>query len=201
MIRSSILLAATFLIAQSSIAQRLDVFGGFNLSGMKHTIDGDRQDGTGRFKYHLGLSVFVPFNAKDYKDGDEASGFYPSIQYVRRGVSKSTIINNSAADIDLSYAQFNLPYSFLAGWYAIGIGPYAAYCLSGKKDFRVGTTGKEKIDFKNEFKRLDYGASINMQLGLFNIRYDLGLANLTRVAGQSVKSRNFSVSLVIPIVE
>ncbi|MBO9657995.1 MAG: outer membrane beta-barrel protein [Chitinophagaceae bacterium] len=192
-----VLLAAFHL----SNAQRLDVLGGFNISGFKHTLNGQRQDATGNFNFHFGLGVFVPFDAKKYKDDDDAYGVLPTLTLMKRGVSKSTILGPSSADLKMTTVQLNLPLSYTGGAYGIGIGPYASYALSGKKKYRVGSGNKEKIDFSNELKRIDYGMSVNIQLSIFKIQYDLGLANMGKSSNGTVKSRNFCLSLNIPLVE
>lgn len=193
-----LVMLATFNLSN---AQRLDVLGGFNISGFKHTLNGQRQDATGNFNFHFGLGVFVPFDAKKYKDDDGASGVLPTLTLMKRGVSKSTILGPSAADLKLTTVQLNLPVSYIGGAYGIGIGPYASYVLSGKKKYRVGSGNKEKIDFSNELKRIDYGVSVNFHLSLFKIQYDLGLANMGKGSNGTVKSRNFCLSLNIPLVE
>jgi|GEM_PF-1697575 len=184
-----------------SSAQRFDVLGGFNISGFKHVLNGERQDATGNFNFHFGMGAFVPFNAKKYKDDLDSYGVFPSLLFMKRGVSKSTILGPSPANLKLTCVQLDLPVTYLAGAYGIGIGPYGSYAMSGKKKYRVGNGDKEKIDFSNELKRIDYGITVNLQLNIFKIKYDLGLANMGKGSNGSVKSRNFSLSLNIPIVE
>ena len=186
---------------QFSNAQRLDVLGGFNSYGVRHMLNGQRQDASGNFNFHFGMGVFVPFNAKKYKDDLDSYGVFPTLTLMKRGVSKSTILGPSIADVKLTTLQLNLPVTYLGGQYGIGLGPYAAYALSGKKKYRVGNGSKEKIDFSNELKKIDYGISINMQLNIFKIQYDLGLANMGKGSNGTVKSRNFSLSLNIPLVD
>lgn len=194
-------LFALLAVCKFSDAQRLDVFGGFNMSGFKHVLNNQGQDATGRVNFHFGLGVFAPFHPKKYKEDSDAYGVFPALQLVKRGASKSTILGPSAADLKMSCIQFNLPLSYVAGAYGIGIGPYGSYAVSGKKKYRVGNGNKEKIDFSNELKRLDYGVSIDLKLSIFKIQYDLGLANLGKGSNGTVKSRNFSLSLNIPLVE
>lgn len=192
----------TLLISfKFSNAQRLDVLGGFNISGFKHVLNDQRQDATGTFNFHFGLGVFVPFDAKKYKDDDGGSGVFPTLQLMKRGVSKSTILGPSDADFKLTCLQLNLPVTYLGGAYGIGLGPYASYALSGKKKYRTGSGNKVPVDFSNELKRVDYGMSVYLQLSVFKIQYELGLANLGKGSNGTVKSRNFSLSLNIPIVD
>jgi hypothetical protein len=197
-----VLLLITSLIAfKVSTAQRLDITGGLNISGFKHTLNGQKQDATGNFNFHFGMGVFVPFDAKKYKEDEDGYGVFPTLLLMKRGVSKSTILGPSVADLKMTCAQLNLPVTYLAGAYGIGIGPYASYALSGKKKYRVGSGNKEKIDFSNELKRFDYGLVVDLQLSIFKLQYDLGLANLGKGSNGTVKSRNFSLSVNIPIVE
>lgn len=192
----------TLLIAFNfSHAQRLDIIGGFNMSGYKHVLNGQKQDGTGNFNLHLGMGVFIPFDAKKYKEDDESYGFFPALLLMKRGVSKSTILGPSVADLKLTCVQLDLPLTYLGGSYGIGVGPYGSYALSGKKKYRVGNGIKETIDFSNELNRIDYGVTVNMYISIFKIKYDLGLANLGKGSNGTVKSRNFNLSLSIPIVD
>ena len=191
------------VFSMSAAAQRFDIFGGINMTGVPHKIGGEKQDGSGNIGYHVGMSLFVPFNMKAYKDDVSSSGngLLPTLQFVKKGTSKSSIINNSAADIKLSYLQFNLPLAFSSGSYGIGVGPFVSYALSGTKKFRVGNGAKEKIDFGNDLSRIDYGVGIHMQIGLFKFQYDLGLANLVKSANGTAKTRSLSLSFSIPITE
>ncbi|MET0462978.1 MAG: outer membrane beta-barrel protein [Chitinophagaceae bacterium] len=199
-LRKLCILLALLAAFQYSKAQRLDILGGVNSSGFKHTLNGQRQDASGNFNIHFGMGVFVPFNPKEYKDDGDTYGVLPTLTLMKRGASKSTILGPSVADFKLTTIQLNLPVTYLAGAYGIGVGPYAAYVLSGKKKYRVGNGNKEKIDFSNELKKIDCGVSINFQLNIFKIQYDLGLTNMGRGNNGTVKSRNFSLSLNIPIV-
>ena len=195
------LLFLSFLAAGSAQAQRLDIFGGLNSSNFKHKIAGTGQDGTGTIGYHFGMAVFIPFDAKASSKDQDGSGIRPSLQYVRKGTSKSTILGPSVADVKLNYLQLDIPLSYTSGFGGVGIGPYAAYAMSGRKKYRVGNGNKEKIDFGNELKNLDFGVGINFKIAMFKIQYDLGLANLAKAANGTVKTRNLSVSFEIPLVE
>lgn len=197
-----ILFSSLIAISLSTVqAQRLDIFGGINPSGINHKIAGSRQQSGGTIGSHFGLSVFVPFNTKLYNDDNEGYGIFPALEYIKKGASKSYAINASAADIKLGYLQLNLPVYFTADMIGIGIGPYAAYALSGSKKFRAGGNGKEKIDFGSELKTTDYGICINMNLLIFKLQYDWGLANIATGAGNVAKTRSFGVSLDIPLVQ
>lgn len=196
----SILLFTLLGSGKFSNAQRLDVFGGLNMSGFNHKISGTKQDNSGTVNFNVGMGVFVPFKPKDYKSSEDGSGFFPSLQFVNKGTSKSTIVSTTEADIKLGFLQLNLPLTYMGGNYGIGFGPYAAYAISGTKKFRTGSnTDKQNIDFANDIKRFDYGVSINMILGVFKIQYDLGLANIDAGVKGTVKTRNFSLGLEIPL--
>ncbi|RQO32597.1 hypothetical protein DBR32_03100 [Taibaiella sp. KBW10] len=194
------LLLCCFL-ASTATGQRLDIFGGINPSGIRHQVAGTRQNASGTIGYHFGMAVLVPFNAKAYNSDDGGYGIFPALQFIKKGTSKSSLINASAADIKLGYLQLNLPLSYTAGSYGIGIGPYMAYALSGTKKYRVGSGAKEKIDFGNDLKRVDYGIGINLNISLFRIQYEFGLANLATGANSSAKTRALSLSLDIPLVQ
>lgn len=171
------------------------------MSGFNHKIAGTKQDNSGTVNFHAGMGVFVPFKTKDYKSSGDGSGFFPSLQFVNKGTSKSTIVSTTQADVKLDYLQLNLPLTYMGGNYGIGFGPYAAYAISGTKKYRTGSnTAKQSIDFANDIKRLDYGVSIDMILGVFKIQYDLGLANIGAGVNGTVKTRNFSLGLEIPLV-
>lgn len=196
-----LLLFLSFAMTHYSYAQRLDILGGLNSTGFNHKIAGEKQDGSGTLSYHFGMAVFIPFNAKAYGKDQDGYGVLPALQYVKKGTSKSTILGPSYADAKLNYLQLNVPLSYTSGFGGIGIGPYVAYALSGKKKYRVGNGANEKIDFGKELKSLDYGVGVALQLSMFKIQYDLGLANIATGANGTVKTRNISVGIQIPIVE
>ena len=198
--RSHLLLLFAIFCASNSFAQRLDVFAGLNSSGFKQELPGTQTDGTGNFGYHYGMSVYVPFKAN--RD-DLASGYgvYPSLMYIKKGTSNANILGAARADVKINYLQLNLPLTYYTTHAGIGIGAYSALALSGQKKYRVGTGAKEKIDLGNELKKSDYGVSLDFTVSFFKFRYDLGLANIATGANGTVKTRNFSLSFVIPLVE
>ncbi len=191
------------LFSLNATAQRLDILGGINMTGIKYKTAQPKTDESGNFGYHVGLAVFVPFNATKFKKDDDGEGYglIPTLQYVRKGSSKNSVINNSSADIKLGFLQLNLPLAYTANNIDIGVGPYAAYAMSGTKKFRVGNGEKEKIDFDNELGRMDYGVGIQLTFHMFKFQYDLGLANLAKGNGDKANTRSFSLSLNIPLVQ
>lgn len=195
------LLFSLVLVAGFCNAQRLDIFGGINSTGFNHKINGVRQDNSGNINVLFGMGVFVPFNPKSYKSSEDGNGLFPTLAFVKKGTSKSTVVGTTEADVKVNYLQLTLPLAYVGGNYGIGFGPYAAYAMSGSKKYRVGSnTGKQDLDFSKELNRLDYGLSINMTLSLFKLQYDLGLANIG-TGVNTVKTRSFSMSLNIPIVQ
>lgn len=191
------------LTSISVTAQRLDILGGVNLTGIKYKTAHTKTDESGNVGFHFGLAVFVPFNATKFKKDDDGEGYglIPTLQYVRKGSSNNSVINNAAADIKLGFLQLNLPLAYTANNIDIGVGPYIAYAMSGKKQYRVGNGVKEKIDFDNELGRMDYGVGIQFTLYMFKFQYDLGLANLAKGNGDKANTRSFSFGLNIPLVQ
>jgi hypothetical protein len=181
-------------------AQRIDIFGGLNSSSFNHKIAGSSQKNSGNFNFHMGLGVFVPFHPKEYKQSNEAGGIFPRLQYVSKGTSRATIISSTSADIKVRYLQLNVPVSYVSGSYGIGIGPYAAYAVSGWKKDRVGSAGKQNIHFGSDLNRLDYGVSIDFEFSLFKLQYDLGIANIG-TGINTVKTRNFGIGIRIPLAD
>lgn len=191
------------LLGMTAQAQRLDLLGGINMTGITHQTSQEKTDESGTIGYHIGMAVFVPFNLQEYKKDDDKEGYglLPTLQYVKKGSSKNSMINNAAADIKLSYLQLNLPLAYTSNNIDLGIGPYVAYAMSGTKKYRVGNGAKEKIDFGNDLERMDYGVGIQLNLYVFKFQYDLGLANLAKGNDHTAKTRSFSLSLNIPLVE
>lgn len=189
------------LFSLNAGAQRLDLLGGINMTGIKYKTSQPKTDESGTFGYHVGLAMFVPFSAEKYKEGSEGYGLIPTLQYVKKGSSKNSVINNSSADIKLGFLQLNLPLAYTADNIDLGVGPYIAYAMSGNKQYRVGNGDKEKIDFGNELGRMDYGVGIQFTVYMFKFQYDLGLANLAKGSGDKANTRSFSLSLNIPLVQ
>ncbi|SHK54681.1 outer membrane beta-barrel protein [Epilithonimonas mollis] len=184
-------------------AQRLDILGGINMTGITHETSQQKTDQSGNVGYHVGMAVFVAFNPEKYKKDDDREGYglLPTLQFVKKGSSKNSVINNSAADIKLGFLQLNLPLIYTASNMDIGLGPYVAYALSGSKKYRVGNGEKEKIDFGNELGRMDYGLGIQFTLFMFKFQYDYGLANLAKGNDNKANTRSFSLSVNIPLVQ
>lgn len=180
-------------------AQRLDLFGGLNSSGFNHKIAGTSQKNSGNINFHVGMGLFVPFQPKEYKKSEEGGGIFPRLQYVSKGTSKATIISSTSADVKVRYLQLNVPLSYVASLYGVGIGPYAAYAVSGWKKDRVGSAGKQNINFGSDLNRLDYGLSIDFEFSLFKLEYDFGIANIG-TGINTVKTRNFEIGIRIPLV-
>lgn len=197
-------LLSAILITQASAQQRLDISGGISITNIHHELAGETQKTSGKFGVNAGLSLFFPFDVKNYKEnvagemGGSSLGLYPSLRYISKG-SAASIINASKADIKIRYIQLELPLILISNIVDMGAGPYASYALSGKKKYRVGNGSTEKIDFGNELKRVDYGASFYMSLWFFKFQYDLGLANIATSAGNLAKTRSFSATLNIPL--
>jgi hypothetical protein len=202
-VKRTVLILFTHLLVLSSFAQQLDFFGGLSSTALPNRAPGQAKDGSGTIGYQFGLALFAPFHPKAFqKDASgEGYGLYPALQYIRKGAAKSTMISGAAADVKINYLQLNLPLAFTSAGYGFGIGPYAALAMGGTKKFRVGGAGKEKINFSTDVKKLDYGLGIQIQLPMFRFQYDLGLANISKLSGYSTKTRSFSLSINIPLVE
>ena len=183
-----------------SNAQQLDIFGGISMTGLNHKIAGTTQDNSGYINIHYGMGVMVPFKPKAFRADDGGSGLFPSLQFVKKGASKSSVVGPTLADVKLGYLQLNVPIYYLSGNYGIGFGPYAAYAVSGTKKNRTGNTDTQKIVFGTDINSFDYGLSLECKLSIFKMQYDLGLANIGAGTNGTVKTRSFSLGLAIPLV-
>lgn len=183
-------------------AQSLDLFGGLNLSGMKHKFNGATQESKMSTSYQLGLGLVVPF-AKD-NDPTEMQGIYPSLQFIRKGLKKTTLIDPINSDLKLNYLQLTIPLYGRYGLYGIGLGPYAAIATGGKTAYTSIAGGDRKINFGNgtgdDLKGLDYGLSLTMSINIFYFQYDWGITNLGTGKYGTAKNRNFNFGLLIPLV-
>lgn len=191
---------------QKAAAQSLDVYGGIGFSGMRHIDHGERQESRMSTGYQLGVGLLLPLNKSYYKDKDgmEMTGVYPSLQFIKKGLRRNTLIDPIPSDFRLNYLQLTIPYYTRVGYFGIGVGPYAAVAMSGKTKYSSISGGDRSIKFGNgmadDLKRLDYGLSLSMGISLFYIQYDFGLANLGTGKYGSAKNRNFNVGLLIPLI-
>jgi len=183
-------------------AQHLDLLGGINFTGITNKASDEKTDESGNIGYHAGFAVLIPFSSAKFKaDDKQGYALLPTIQYVKKGSSKNSVMNNLSADIKLNYLQFNLPLTYTVDHLDIGMGPYFSYAVSGSRKYRVGNGGREKIDFDNDLRRSDYGLGIQFTLYMFKFQYDFGLANIARTSAHKASTRSFSIGLNIPIVE
>lgn len=174
---------------------------------MRHQLNGESQDSKTSASYQLGAGVIYPLNKSYYKDkdGSEITGLYPSLQYIRKGIKKTTLIDPINSDIKLNELQLTVPFYTQAGSFGLGFGPYATLSLSGKAKYTAVTGGERKINFgsgsTNDLKALDYGLSLHFNISVFYFQYDYGFANLGSGKFGSAKNRNFNFGLFIPLVD
>lgn len=200
----TIIFLALLMMVNHVSAQTIDIFGGLNSSSMKHKMNGESQDSKWSSSFQVGVGVVVPLNKSYYKDKDdsEMAGIYPSLQYIRKGAKRTTLIEPTRSDIKLNYWQLTIPFYMRATMFGIGLGPYAALASSGKTKFS-SVPGERKINFgsgaTDDLKGLDYGLSFTMSISFFYLQYDYGMANLGTGKYGSAKNRNFNVGILIPL--
>lgn len=141
--------------------------------------------------FHAGVDAAIPIAEEFY--------IQPGVLFSQKG-SK---YKNTDASTSLNYIE--IPVSFMykgqlgEGRFLLGVGPYAAFGISGK--YKVGGVSAD-IDFGDntgDTKRLDFGGNINagyeFSPNLFaQLNFQLGMADISN-GNTSVKNTGFGVSL------
>ncbi|MDR0833950.1 MAG: PorT family protein [Candidatus Symbiothrix sp.] len=195
-----LLIALVALTAVTANAQgvKFGVTAGLNLSNWT----GDIEDA----KYKAGFQVGV---VADWAL-TESFSIAPELNFSQKGY-KAKFEGIGAYDISATVNYLTLPINALYKFnvsddskFLVFAGPYLGYGLSGSVKATVPGEGSESEDIKfgskeGELKAFDFGlnAGIGFQYTKFFIKaqYNLGLANLSNVDGNSIKNSNIGVTL------
>ncbi len=178
---ASLLVALTAVSLQVRAQDKPVTFGvkaGVNLS----TLSGDMKDSKHTFRYQVGATVDIALTEN---------------LYILTGLdlqAKGTKINKVTYNPLYLQLPATIAYKFDLGSntrLVLNVGPYVAYGIGGKTK---GGEGSLKLFGDNIFKNLDYGAvgGVGIELGMFavGLGYDLGLGNISDIAGTKVSNRN-----------
>lgn len=216
------ILFITFLVSSISIsAQTRKLNGEFFAGGTYSTMDlgaGMNNFKKGKIGFQLGLNV----NYKVTSMIQVQSGFYlikkGSIRHVKINEQHEAgyiQYEDTKTTIDANYIQVPLNVGVeipLKRYISLTMhgGFYGAYGFKGKTKYEsilsnpagdlVTQNIPEHDTFSNEgLKRFDYGLNANIGLVLdiyyIQLQYDLGLANVSAVAGKTMNPRNIALSL------
>lgn len=216
------ILFITFLVSSISIsAQTRRITGDFFAGGTFSSMD--LGEGMNNFKKaKIGFQLGLNINYKLVSMFEIQSGFYlikkGSIRHVKYSQTNAAgylEYEDTKTTIDANYIQVPLNIGLqipLTQYISVTMhgGFYGAYGFKGKTKYSsvvsnsIGDLVTQNIPehdtFSNEgLKRFDYGLNANIGLVLdiyyIQLQYDLGLANVSAVAGKTMKTRNMALSL------
>lgn len=144
--------------------------------------------------FHAGVDAAIPIAPEFYVQ--------PGVLFTQKG-SKMEVLNN---DIKTTLNYVEVPVSFMykgdlgEGRVIVGVGPYAAFGISGKS--KSSTGGSSDIEFgKNKnLKPLDFGGNVTAgyefsQNLLVQLNFQLGMADISTNSTTELKNTGFGLSL------
>ena len=166
-----ILLIVITLLSSFSVNSQVEYgfFAGPQLTGVRYTIDGKKQESSLKIGVNAGFQMKVPF--------ENRLSFAPSIMYNLRGYdvkfdAPSFPPDSSAIDNNTSFHTIELAFllqhdfNLAPGHYFIRFGPSLDFALFGNEKFNTNTNGF--VDRKMTFSFSEYGrylASAILQFG------------------------------------
>jgi hypothetical protein len=196
----AVLAAGSVFTASAQSKTTFGISGGVNFAKIAVSLEGTSLSAS--------TGSLTTFSAGVFADAPVSTNFsiQPGLYYTGKG--GSTTVDNETQKAKLYYLQlpvnvvYNVPVT--AGKVFFGVGPYAAYGLSGTQEATGIASRDVKFgsDVDSDIKRTDFGATglvgFNFKNGLlFKANYDLGLSNTTPNNEMGIKSKNrvFGVSV------
>ncbi len=163
---------------------------GVNLANQKSELLGEKIETDGI----IGLNAALVYNAQI----SDMFSIQPELHYIQKGFSikdldSKFVINYAELAVALKVKLVNIGEK---GGVYVAATPYAGYALNAK-----GYIGdeSEKYEFDDDDNRIDYGVGLGAGVqfgGLFlDARYNLGLANLSKIEGTSNKNVGILVAV------
>lgn len=199
-----------FTMATASYAQTFGVKAGLNLSNMEIKGDdfSDFDDSKMIPGFHLGGIVEFPIS--------DIFSFETGLLLSTKGFKLNEKENNSEYKIKMNSFYLDIPLTAKASFdvgdakvYGV-LGPYLGIGLSGKIKSEYSYEGETETDEEeikwgsdedeDDLKRLDFGltmgAGVEINSIIFELSYDLGLANIATITdyGLTINNRVFKIS-------
>jgi len=174
------------------------------------TFGGDAEDADALTSFHLGGVAEISFSEK--------FSVQPELLYSMQGASAEDSYSefgysgSSEYEVNLSYISVPVMAKYyVAKGFSVEAGPQIGFLVSAKADSDYTesfegevtyTESEDGVDVKDDFNSIDFGlnfgAGYKLDNGLnFAVRYNLGLANIAKDAGDdySVQNNVFQVSV------
>jgi hypothetical protein len=194
-----ILLSANKLHAQEK--NRFGLKGGFTM--YKSIVDFDNYEVNSDSRAGFAAGVFAEFRFNEYVS------VQPELLYIQKNSEETDDLFNGSEMIETTFTyidvpvllKINVPLERSVSPF-IAVGPYIGYLLDAKE-----SQGGETADVKEFLKDINYGlaagAGFKLRMFSFEIRYDLGLADISDEVSQSddlevsYKVKGFAVTVGI----
>lgn len=165
------LLALVLVFLMPSMAQAQSKFGirgGLNVSNVSFDNLPNKAE---RFGYHLGVFAQVPLIS-------DFISVQPELSFSTKGTAFKPL--DERQTLNMNYVDFFLPVAFNLGSIDIQVGPFASY-LTTTPDYTVFNDNTLVVDaFKKYDVGLTAGLSFNFSPMFIGIRYNQGLADITK---------------------
>jgi hypothetical protein len=199
----AVLAAVTMLVVAASPTYAQGITGGVkvgvNFADLSLDAPGDADLGElgelddllgNRTGFVAGGFVDVPFTPQ--------VSFAPEVLFTQKG-ARTEILDNSVA---FELTQLQIPLLFKANFVSgpvrpfVAVGPAFGFNTSTKLTTEIGGD-KEEVDFDDETEGIEYslvvGGGVKFGQASVELRYDLGLSNLSSSETGDIKSRTFSI--------
>lgn len=191
-IKQWVVLAILVLTSTAAFSQA-GIRVGVNLANQKYGTDGISIEPSSI----IGLNAAVVYNI----EVSELFSVQPELHFIQKG-SQLDLGVFGDSKTTLNYlelavaAKFNVFKFGESNKVYAAVTPSAGYLISGKSKFGDETSN---IEFTDDNNRMDFGIGIGagVQFGGFfvDIRYNIGLANITNVDDESLKNNGFLIGV------
>ncbi|HNQ59769.1 MAG TPA: porin family protein [Bacteroidales bacterium] len=191
-----IILSVVFVIIGAQVFSQI-TFGpkiGINLNHLSTDFDQMITDVKNESKSGLQIGAFLRIGGKTY--------FQPELLYSARGGKFTGIPQGETKESQYTYSMDAIDIPFLVGSKIINIpfvkvrifaGPVASFFLD--KEMKKDDNKEDQEQLKDGVWALTLGAGVDILMFTLDMRYELGLNNISNTPGQSIKNNLFNITL------
>ena len=191
-----IILSVAFVIIGAQVFSQI-TFGpkiGINLNHLSTDFDQMITDVKNESKSGLQIGAFLRIGGKTY--------FQPELLYSARAGTSTGIRQGETKESQSTYSMDAIDIQFLLGTKIINIpfvkvrifaGPVASFFLD--KEMKKDDNKEDQEQLKDGVWALTLGAGVDILMFTLDMRYELGLNNISNTPGQSIKNNLFNITL------
>jgi len=180
-----IILSVAFVIIGAQVFSQI-TFGpkiGINLNHLSTDFDQMITDVKNESKSGLQIGAFLRIGGKTY--------FQPELLYSARGGKFTGIPQGETKESQYTYSMDAIDIPFVK--VRIFAGPVASFFLD--KEMKKDDNKEDQEQLKDGVWALTLGAGVDILMFTLDMRYELGLNNISNTPGQSIKNNLFNITL------